>query len=217
MKRKNITLGIILSFVIATFIGIGANAWPGHMIEWEKTDHGSFCHAGLYNESVGGIVMLTVTPTGNDINAGEEFSVTIAISGFTEAANMVTTVGVSARFGDNDEFFFKVQDLGVDGYIMDHVEIGLDSSGNGNSTATLIFYAPTTLGNYTLIIHATEGGESYPTAKAIDWVETSVEIEVVEAAAAADPGIPGFDIFIIASVALLTAVPIILIIRRKRK
>jgi hypothetical protein len=160
--------------------------------------------------------MLTVTPTGADINAGEEFSVTIAISGFTEAANMVTVVGVSARFGDNDKFFFKVQDLGGGSYVMDHDEIGLDSSGNGNTTATLIFYAPATLGNYTLIIHATEGGEDFGTKKAIDWVEASVLIEVVEAAVTA-PGIPGFDLFIITSVGLLTAVPLILIIRRKRR
>ncbi|HEC37676.1 hypothetical protein LCGC14_0787370 [marine sediment metagenome] len=217
MKRKVLPLAIILSFLIPVFIGIGVNAWPSHLIEWEKNDHTFFCHAGIFNESVGGIVMLTVTPTGADINVGEEFSVTIAISGFLEAANMHVTVGISARYGDNDEFFYKVQDLGGGSYLMDHAEIGLDSSGNGNSTVTLIIYAPTTLGNYTLNIYATEGGEDFGSKHAINWVETTAEIEVVEAAAAAAPGIPGFDIFIIASVALLAAVPLILIIRRKRK
>jgi hypothetical protein len=217
MKRKVIPLAIVLSFVFAAFIGIGANAWPSHLIEWEKTDHTFFCHAGAYNESVGGTVGLTVTPTGADINPGEEFSVTIAITNFTEAANMHVTVGVSARFGDNDEFFFKVQDLGGGEYLMDHGEIGIEGTGDGNNTITLIFYAPTTIGNYSLIIHAAEGGESFGTKHAIIWAEATAPIEVVEAPPAAPPGIPGFDVFIIVSVGLLTAVPIILIIRRKRK
>jgi hypothetical protein len=181
MKKKVLPLAIVLLIIVGTFIGIGANAWPSHMIEWEKTDHTYFCHAGAYNESISGVVTLTVTSTGADINPGEEFSVEIAITGFTED------------------------------------EIGLDSSGNGNSTATLIFFAPTVIGTYSLVIHATEGGESFGTKKAIDWVEAIATIEVVESTDPPAPGIPGFDVFIIVSVGLLSVVPLILIIRRKRK
>ncbi|MHA2035494.1 MAG: hypothetical protein ACW98X_03615 [Promethearchaeota archaeon] len=216
MRKKIIPLLIVVSFVFTVFIGIGVNAWPSHMIEWEKTDHTYFCHAGTYNESVGGIVGLTVTPTGADINPGEEFSVTISVTGFTEAAWRHVVVGVSARFGDNDEFFFKVQDLGGGDYLMDHGEIGVEGDGDGNNTITLIFFAPTTIGNYSLVIHATEGGEDFATKQAIVWVEAIALIEVVEPTVL-PPGIPGFDVFIIVSVGLLTAVPIILIIRRKRK
>ncbi|MHA2400443.1 MAG: hypothetical protein ACXADU_16335 [Promethearchaeota archaeon] len=210
MNKKIFRLFIIFFFVVA-IVGT-ATAWPSHMIEWEKADHGS-CHFGSYTVGSGGL-MATVTPSGTKA-PGQQFTVVIDINGFTEAADEHVLVGVSARLADNNEFFLGVQeDAGA--YYAEGIEVGLDSSGNANNTVSLVFFAPAEDGNYTLSIIAAEGGESFPTAHAFDYLELLLDVEVVTPTGGGG-AIPGFDIFIILSVGLITAAPIVLMVLRKRR
>ncbi|MHA2400900.1 MAG: hypothetical protein ACXADU_18690 [Promethearchaeota archaeon] len=210
MNKKIFRLFIIFFFVIA-IIGT-ATAWPSHMLEWEKNDHGS-CHFGSYTVGSGGL-MATVTPSGTKA-PGQQFTVVIDINGFTEAADEHVLVGVSARLADNNEFFLGIQeDQGA--YYAEGIEVGLDSSGNANNTVSLVFFAPAAEGNYTLSVIAAEGGESFPTAHAFDYLELLIDVEVVTPTAGGG-AIPGFDVFIIVSVGLLTSAPIVLIVLHKRR
>ncbi|MFX1572578.1 MAG: hypothetical protein ACFFB0_07510 [Promethearchaeota archaeon] len=208
MKKKIFRIFIIFLFV---FAAIGTvNAWPGHMIEWEKKDHGS-CHSGEYTVGSGGLTGV-VTPTGTK-TPGQQFTVELDIKGFTEAANKHVVVGVSARLADNNKFYLGVQEED-DAHYAEGVEVGLDSSGNANNTVILEFYAPTEDGNYTLSIIAAEGGESYATAHAFNYLELLIPTEVVTPKKGGET-IPGFDLYIILTVGLLTSVPIVLMVIRK--
>jgi hypothetical protein len=211
VNKKIFRMFIVFFFV---FVAIGTvSAWPSHMIEWEKTDHGS-CHFGSYTVSTSGVMSATLTSSGTK-EPGEEFSVTIDITGFTEAADEHVMIGFSARLADNDEFFLGVQeDEGA--FFAEGVEVGLDSSGDANNTVTLVFFAPTTDGNYTLSIIAAEGGESFPTAHAFDYIELLINV-VVETPASGGGAIPGFDLLVITGVGLLTVVTVLLIVVRKGK
>jgi hypothetical protein len=208
MNKKIFRMFIIFFFVFAV-IGT-VSAWPSHMLELEKTDHGS-CHFGTYTVGTGALTA-TVTPAGAK-TPGQEFTVVLDINGFTEAANEHVMVGVSARLADNHEFFLGVQEDAGE-YYADGEEVGLDSSGDANNTVTLVFFAPNTDGNYTLSIIAAEGGESFPTAHAFDYLELLIDVEVVTPAAGGG-GIPGFDLGIMLIVGLITSAPIVLIILRK--
>ncbi len=211
MKRKSFLIVIVFAFSLAV-IGT-VSAWPSHMLEFEKTDHGS-CHAGTYTVSVGGILSATVTPGGTK-SPGQQFSLTLDITGFTEAANKTVMIGISARLADNNEFFLGIQeDQGV--YSAEGEEVGLDSSGDANNTVTLVLFAPAADGNYTLSVIAAEGGESFPTAHAFDYIELLIDVEVVTSTVSTN-GIPGFNLFVILAVGLITGAPIVLIILRKGK
>ncbi|MFW9819574.1 MAG: hypothetical protein ACFFE5_08185, partial [Candidatus Thorarchaeota archaeon] len=92
MNKKFLRLFIIAFFVLA-IIGT-VNAWPGYLIEWEETDHGS-CHAGTYTESAGTLAA-TISPVNTTtaiIDPGTQFNVTLTITGFTAAANKHVLVG----------------------------------------------------------------------------------------------------------------------------
>ena len=211
MKRKSFFIVIVFAFSLAV-IGT-VSAWPSHMLEFEKTDHGS-CHAGTYTVSTGGVLSATITPNGTK-SPGEQFSVTLDIMGFTEAASETVMVGISARLADNNEFFMGIQEDAGE-FKAGGEEVGLDSSGDANNTVTLVLFAPGTYGNYTLSVIAAEGGESFATAHGFDYIELLIVIEVVTAAVVT-PGIPGFDLSVILAVGLITGASIVLIILRKGK
>lgn len=212
MNKKYLRIFIVLFFVFA-IIGT-VSAWPDHLIEWEETDHGS-CHAGTYTEAAG-TLSATITPantTTATLDPGTQFNVTLDITGFTVAANEHVAVGVSARIGDNDGFFFGVHN--ETGHLEATLfEVGLDSSGNANNTVTLIVYAPVKGGTHTLILVAVEGGESVPTAHAFDYLKTEITVKVKSA----DGGdIPGYSLIFIFAAGLIVIVPIILITLHRRK
>lgn len=212
MNKRFLQFFIIFFFIFAT-VGT-VSAWPAYMIEWEENDHGS-CHAGTYTEAAG-TLSATVTPANTTsviLEPGTQFNVTLNIIGFTVAANKHVYVGISARIGDNHGFFFGVHNL--TGELGSNLfEVGLDGSGNGNDTVTLIVYAPTTGGSHTLILVAVEGGESYGTVHPFDYIKTEISVTVRSTATG---GIPGYNLFFIISVGIITTIPIILIILRKRK
>ncbi len=212
MNKKILRLFIIFFFVFAT-IGT-VSAWPGYMTEWDETDHGS-CHAGTYTESTG-TLSATITPVNTTtvtLDPGTTFNVTLDITGFTAAANMHVLVGISAKISDNHDFFFGVHndtgELGATAF-----EIGLDASGNANNTVTIITFAPTTGGSHTLTIVAVEGGESFSTYHPFNYIKTEITVTVKSTSSG---GIPGYSIFFIISAGIITTVPIVLIILRKRK
>ncbi|MFW9823701.1 MAG: hypothetical protein ACFFE4_12230 [Candidatus Thorarchaeota archaeon] len=212
MNKKFLRLFIVLFFVI-TIVGT-VSAWPGYLLEWEETDHGS-CHAGTYTE-VAGTLSATVTPantTSVTLDPGTHFNVTLTITGFTAAANKHVLVGISARISDNHGFFFGVHnDTGE--LEATAFEVGLDASGDGNNTVTLIVFAPVTGGSHTLTIVAVEGGESFPTVQPFNYIKTQITVTVKSAAG----GIPGFELAFILASGLLAIVPItIIILRKKRK
>lgn len=211
MNKKFLRLFIILFFVL-TIVGT-VSAWPGYLIEWEETDHGS-CHAGTYTEATG-TLSATVTPTNTTtvtLDPGTHFNVTLSITGFTAAANNHVLVGVSARISDNHGFFFGVHndtgDLEATAF-----EVGLDASGNGNNTVTIIVYAPVSGGTHTLTIVAVDGGESFPTVQPFNYIKTQITVTVKSTAG----GIPGFELTIILASGLLAIIPVVLIIVRKKR
>jgi hypothetical protein len=210
MNKKFLRLFIIVFFVFA-IIGT-VNAWPGYLIEWEETDHGS-CHAGTYTESAGTLTA-TVSPlntTTATIDPGTQFNVTLTITGFTAAANKHVLVGISARISNNHDFYFGVQNY-TGNLEATAFEVGLDSSGNGNNTVTIITYAPTTGGTHTLTIVAVEGGESFGTVQPFNYLKTQITVTVRSSG-----GIPGFGLVYIVSFGLLAVVPLVFVIHRKNK
>ncbi|MFX0021490.1 MAG: hypothetical protein ACFE9S_04140 [Candidatus Hermodarchaeota archaeon] len=210
MNKKFLRLFIIVFFVFA-IIGT-VNAWPGYLIEWEETDHGS-CHAGTYTETTGTLAA-TVSPVNTTtvtIDPGTQFNVTLTITGFTAAANKHVLVGISARISNNHGFFFGVQNYSGN-LEATAFEVGLDSSGNGNNTVTIIVYAPTTGGTHTLTIVAVEGGESFGTVQPFNYIKTQITVTVKSSG-----GIPGFGLIFIFVSVVLAVIPIVLIIRRKNK
>ncbi|MFX1277930.1 MAG: hypothetical protein ACFFA3_00835 [Promethearchaeota archaeon] len=212
MKKKFLRLSIILFFVLA-IVGT-VSAWPGYLIEWEETDHGS-CHAGTYTES-SGTLSATVSPanaTTAVVDPGTRFNVTLDITGFTDAANKHVLVGISGQLGDNHNFFFGTHDY-MGELQATAFEVGLDASGNANNTVTLIVYAPTKGGKHTLTIVAVEGGESFGTVQSFNYLKTEITV-TVKSTAGGD--IPGFELIFIFGSGLLTLIPLILIILRKRK
>jgi hypothetical protein len=213
VNKKLLRLSIIFFFVIA-IIGT-VSAWPGYLTEWEETDHGS-CHAGTYTEASG-----TLSTTFNPLNAttavldpGTQFNITVNISGFTAAANMFVYVGISARIGDNHDFFFGVHNesgtLEATAF-----EVGLDSSGNSNHSVTLVVYAPVSGGSHTLVIVAVEGGESFGTVHPFNYLKTEVIITVKSTSSGG--GIPGYGLFLIFTSGLVAMIPIILVVLHKRR
>ncbi|MFW9970630.1 MAG: hypothetical protein ACFFDF_10550 [Candidatus Odinarchaeota archaeon] len=202
----------IIVFFIFAIIGT-VSAWPGYLIEWEETDHGS-CHAGTYTVAAGTLAA-TVSPvniTTTVIDPGTQFNVTLAITGFTAAADKHVVVGISARISDNHGFFFGVQNYSGN-LEATAFEVGLDSSGNGNNTVTLIAYAPTTSGKHTLTIVAVEGGESFGTVQPFNYLKTTITVTVKSSGG----GIPGFGLIFILTSGLIAVVPIVLVVLRKRK
>ena len=208
VKKKILTLILFTIFILGV-TGV-ATAWPGYMTEWQETDHGS-CHTGTYTESTSGFMTVTINPTG-ELDPGQQFNVTIEINNFTEAASKHIYVGISARLGDNHEFFLGVQNVSTDA-LMESFEVGLDASGNSNNTAKFVVYAPTQGGSYTFVIVALEGGESFPTAHPFDYVKAGINVSV--SSPPGMPGIPGYDLFIIIGIGIITVVPIGLLIRKK--
>ncbi|MDX1798234.1 MAG: hypothetical protein R3255_06260 [Candidatus Lokiarchaeia archaeon] len=210
MNKKFLRLFIIVFFVFA-IIGT-VNAWPGYLIEWEETDHGS-CHAGTYTESAGTLAAIVspLNTTTATIDPGTQFNVTLTITGFTAAANKHVLVGISARLSDNHGFFFGAQNYSGN-LEATAFEVGLDSSGNGNNTVTIITYAPTTGGTHTLTIVAVEGGESFGTVQPFNYLKTQITVTVKSSG-----GIPGFGLVYIVAFGLLAVVPLVFVIYRKNK
>jgi hypothetical protein len=208
LKKKLLSLILFTIFILGV-TGV-ATAWPGYMSEWEETDHGS-CHNGTYVESTAGYLNITINPTG-ELDPGQQFNVTIGINAFTEAASKHVYVGISARLGDNHEFFLGVQNASTDA-LLEAYEVDLDASGNSNNTAKFVVYAPNTGGSYTLVLVALEGGESLGTVHPFDYVKAGINVNV--SGVSSPPGIPGYDLFIIIGIGLITVVSISLLIRKK--
>ncbi|MFW9941981.1 MAG: hypothetical protein ACFFFT_13140 [Candidatus Thorarchaeota archaeon] len=212
MKKKILPL-FILSFLVLAIIGT-VSAWPSYIIEWQETDHGS-CHGGTYTESVTGVMTATVDPSNATVDPGEQFTVTLSITSFAEAANHVIYVGISAKLGDNDDFFYGVQNISGE-FHLESYNTTLDGSGNSPAPITIVVYAPVKGGKYTLSIVALDGGEGgYGTWKPFDYIKTDITITVPGGGNGAE--IPGYNILIISAVGLLTLVPIAILILHKRK
>ena len=123
------------------------------------------CHDDTVTFSSVGIINL-VSSAGNETNAGEEFTISATISGFTEAASQNVTMGFSSLRGHNDEFEFNPEYIGT---------VTLDASGN-SATKEFTLTAPSEGGTYELIVDAlydSEGGG------ALDWTFGSIEITAI--------------------------------------
>ena len=131
------------------------------------------CHADMVTFSSGGTINIVSSP-GNEVNAGEDFTISATISGFTEAASQNVTMGFSSSRGDNDEFEFSPEYAGT---------VSVDASGD-SATKEFTLTAPSEGGTFIIIVDAlndpdTAGGE------AIDWTYGSIEITVTGSAGGA--------------------------------
>jgi hypothetical protein len=211
MKKKILPI-FILTFFVLGIIG-SVSAWPSFLIEWQETDHGS-CHGGTYTESAVGVMTATVDPSNATVEPGKQFTVTLSITSFTEAANHEIYVGISAKLGNNDKFFYGVQNISGE-FHLESYNTTLDGSGNSLAPITILVYAPVKGGTYTLTIVALDGGEGgYGTWKPFDYIKTDIAITVPGSDGGAD--IPGYNILLITGVGFLTLVPIVIAILHKR-
>lgn len=161
---------------ILVILCIGLLLPIGFIISYDTSSVTSFsgqghlegCHDDTVTFSSGGIINLVSSP-GNEVNAGEEFTISATISGFTEAASQNVTMGFSSLRGHNDEFEFNPEYIGT---------VTLDASGD-SATKEFTLTAPSEGGTFEIIVDAlydSVGGG------ALDWTYGSIEITVTGSA-----------------------------------
>lgn len=207
MKKIKLATLVTVSLLLLTAVG-GVIAYPSSIENFTGASH-SGCH-GFSTVSAGGAIILN-SDKGTTLSPGEKFNLTAQITGFTEA---ITTdrgsecsIAVSPVRGDNEDFSSPLSTpIRFSG-------VSLDGTG-ASGVISFILLAPGTAGTYLLVVDAVNGiNHTAAAATSIIFASANMTITV---SAATDAGIPGFNLFIVVSVSLLAAVPLVLIVRRKR-
>ena len=166
MKKGKLFSKVLFALLFLSIVGFSLG-FTSFFKDFEGSTHGG-CH-GTNPVSVTGSIDLN-SSTGVTALPGEIFTISVQVISFTEGANKNVSIGFAQGNpgrGDNDKFSFSPIQL--------H---GIDLDGSGNS-GVLNFQttAPSTFGNFSLIVDALEGGEgagAYP----FEWVTGSLNILV---------------------------------------
>lgn len=198
MNKKTkyiITPTIFLSFLLIVGIAV---ANESRFEEFTGSNH-SGCHGGT-NSVSSGSVNVVVTTTGAIIE-GQNITVSVTVTGFTEAANEHAVLGFPTARGDNGEFIFGEAD--------EHISI--DASGDNSTAVMFEITVPSTVGTYTLTGDALmgEGGNT------LEWATGSVSITVEEAEPV--PGIPSASVTLIFLMMGVSIFALVLSIKKKMK
>jgi hypothetical protein len=150
---------------------------PGHTFDFG-------CHSDSIS-FVAGTVNLT-SSKGNNVNAGDQFIISVNITGFTDAAGQLITLGFSSQRSDNNKFGFNP------GFVAD---LSINSSGNAdvkNFTVT----ASSTGGTFTIVADALSGSIG-GSDEAFNWTFGSIGITVQGPSNRNPDTPPDFTMFII--------------------
>jgi len=207
MKKKKLLPLLVISILFIGIIG-GGLAYPSRMDTFTGASH-SGCH-GFSTVSSTGSITLT-SNQGTHLTPGQGFNLTAEISSFTEAITTdrgsECTIAVSPVRGDNGDFASPLSDP------IRYSEITLDGTG-ASGVVSFILLAPTTVGTYVLVVDAINA-INHTADSSLPIIFASANITITVGAAVVD-GIPGYNIFIVISVSLLAAVPIVLVVRNKK-
>lgn len=206
MRKKTLISLTIVSILLLGTVG-GVLAYPSMIESFSGASH-SGCH-GFASPSSGGSITLS-SKEGTTLTPGQSFNLTAQITGFTEA---ITTergsecsIAVAPTRGDNGDFASPLSDP------IRYAEITLDGTG-ASGVVSFILLAPSTAGTYVLVVdavnainHTDDSALPIIFASANLTITVGAEVEII----------PGFSLFIIISVSFLAAVPIVLILRKKK-
>ena len=207
MKKNKLFPLIVVSVLFLGSLG-GGLAYPSLIETFTGASH-SGCH-GFSTVSNSGTITLT-SKEGTTLTPGQSFNLTAEITGFTEA---ITTergsecsIAVSPVRGDNGDFSSPLSDP------IRYAGITLDGTG-ASGVVSFILLAPNVVGTYVLVVDAINA-INHTDDSALPIIFASANLTITVAAAAAET-IPGFNLFIVISVGLLAAVPIVLVVRKKK-
>ncbi|MFX0175837.1 MAG: hypothetical protein ACFE85_06380, partial [Candidatus Hodarchaeota archaeon] len=200
---------IITSFLLITIGGVVA--YPSSIETFAGGSHGG-CHAGGGSTppilSVGSTVTAT-SVEGVSLSAGQQFTVNVVIDNFTEALsidrNSMVSVAVPRTRGDNAVFGALLEDP-----IREH-DVTLDVNGDSNVSISFTLVAPFTNGDYDLVVDVLAAvnhtdGSALPIIYATDTLSITISGGLI----------PGFEIYTLIGVLVITTASIIVIVRRRR-
>lgn len=206
MRKKTLIPLTIVSILLLGTVG-GVLAYPSMIETFTGAAHGG-CH-GFATPSSGGSITLA-SKEGTTLTPGQSFNLTAQITGFTEAITIERgsecSIAVAPTRGDNGDFASPLSDP------IRQAEITLDGTG-ASGVVSFILLAPSTAGTYVLVVDVVNAiNHTSDSALPIIFISANLTITV----GAEVEIIPGFDLFIIITVSFLAAVPIVLIVRKKK-
>ena len=205
-KRTIIPLAIVSILLLGT-VG-GGLAYPS-MIETFTGGSHTGCHGFASPSASGSITLASIE--GTTLTPGQSFNLTAQITGFTEAIiaerGSECSLTVAPTRGDNGDFASPLSDP------IRYAGVTLDGTG-ASGVVSFMLLAPSTAGVYILVVDAVNA-INHTDDSALPIIFASANITITVGAAAVD-GIPGFNLLIVISVSLLAAVPIVLIVRKKK-
>jgi len=208
MQKKTLIPLVIVSILFLGTVG-GVIAYPS-MIETFSGGAHTGCH-GFATPSAGGSIVLA-SDKGTSLTPGQSFNLTAQITGFTEA---ITTergsecsIAVATTRGDNGDFASPLSDP------IRYAGVTLDGTG-ASGVVSFILLAPVATGTYVLVVDAVNA-INHTDDSPLPIIFASANLTITVAAEAEEAAIPGFNLIIIASVSLLAAVPVVLIVRKKK-
>ncbi|MEE9572024.1 MAG: hypothetical protein V3W20_03145 [Candidatus Neomarinimicrobiota bacterium] len=163
MKNRSKLVSKIVFTVFVLFIIGYSFANPGEFANFGGSSHGAPCH-GTNPVSPTGYIEMN-SSAGSDLLPSQVFTISAQVKSFTEGASQFISVGFAQGNpgrGDNRHFAFspaKYDDISIDG------------SGNSGILSYQVT-APTTFGNYTLVIDVLEG--SGPNA--FEWTTDTINL-----------------------------------------
>ncbi|MFX1380265.1 MAG: hypothetical protein ACFFA4_14350 [Promethearchaeota archaeon] len=153
--NKKLASFLVLSIFVFSIIGF-AVARSSFFADFIGNGHSGSCHNGNFILSSSGYIDIS-SSSGNTVNLGEIFTLTIDIFSFSEAASAKK---VDSGFpngnpgrGDNKQFIFSPNPP--------KLEVDIDGSGNSINSLNYQVTAPITEGSYTLIADAIFKGSTY--------------------------------------------------------
>ncbi|MFX1588230.1 MAG: hypothetical protein ACFFC1_08750 [Promethearchaeota archaeon] len=207
MKKRIIPLLIISSFLLITIGGVVA--YPSSIETFAGGSH-TGCHAGVSptTESVGATVTCN-SVEGTSLNAGQQFTINVVIENFTEALtidrNSMVSVAVPRTRGDNAAFGTLLEDP-----IREH-DVTLDVNGDSNVSVTFNLIAPFTNGDYDIIVDVlAAANHTDGSALGIIYATDTLSITVSGGL------IPGFEVYTLIGVLIITTASILMIVRRRK-
>ena len=208
MQKKTLIPLVIVSILFLGTIG-GVIAYPS-MIETFTGGSHTGCH-GFSTVSAGGSIALA-SDKGTSLTPGQSFNLTAQITGFTEAITIdrgsECSLAVAPTRGDNGDFASPLSDP------IRYAGVTLDGTG-ASGVVSFILLAPAAAGTYILIVDAVNA-INHTAGSALPIIFASANLTITVGAGAEEAAIPGFNLIIVASVSLLAAVPIVLIVRKKK-
>jgi len=204
-KKSIIPLSIVLVLLFGTIGGVVA--FPS-MIEGFTGDLHSGCH-GFSTPSASGSITLG-SSAGTTLTSGQLFNLTAQITGFTEAITgdrgSECSIAVAPTRGDNGDFASPLSDP------IRYAGVTLDGSGNSGEVGFMLL-APATPGSYVVVVDAVNG-VNHTAGSALPIIFASANLTIT--VGAAEAAIPGFNLLIVISISILAAVPIVLIVRKRK-